>query len=116
MRVCEGVSLVTSLNLSSFTEEVVRKVKKEIREKLSARHVPHIILEIADIPVSHPHHSPNPHTLTPSLQYTINSKKVEVAVKKIISGQEVGPRGALANPASLDLFYNIPELSIENGV
>lgn len=34
-----------------FSEEVVGKVKREIRSKLSARHVPHIILEIADIPV-----------------------------------------------------------------
>ena len=48
------------------------------------------------------------------VQYTINSKKVEVAVKKIISGQDVGPRGALANPTSLDLFYNIPQLSFDN--
>ena len=48
------------------------------------------------------------------VQYTINSKKVEVAVKKIISGQEVGPRGALANPASLDLFHNIPQLALDN--
>ena len=34
-----------------FTEELVGRVRKEIREKLSARHVPHVILEIADIPV-----------------------------------------------------------------
>ena len=105
-----------------FSEELVGRVKREIREKLSARHVPHIILEIADIPVSY--QSTPPYTshlclsvcLSVCVQYTINSKKVEVAVKKIISGQEVGPRGALANPASLDLFYNIPELSLENGL
>ena len=35
------------------------------------RHVPALILEIADIP------------------YTINGKKVEVAVKKILNGQKV---------------------------
>ena len=45
------------------------------------------------------------------LQYTINSKKVEVAVKKIISGEDVKQRGVLANPDSLDLYYNIPELT-----
>ena len=47
-------------------------------------------------------------------QYTINSKKVEVAVKRIISGDDIKQRGALANPNSLDLYYNIPELSLPN--
>ncbi len=54
---------------------------------------------------------PPPHTHTHT-QYTINAKKVEVAVKKIISGEEVQQRGALANPQSLDLYYNIPELQL----
>ena len=49
-----------------------------------------------------------------SLQYTVNSKKVEIAVKRIISGEDVKQRGALANPQSLDLFYNIPELNISS--
>ena len=43
-------------------------------------------------------------------QYTINGKKVEVAVKRIISGEDIQQRGALANPDSLDLYYNIPQL------
>jgi hypothetical protein len=56
-----------------------------------------------------------------SFQYTINSKKVEVAVKKIISGEAVEQKGALANPKSLNLYYNIPQLetpsssSMKNG-
>ena len=33
-----------------------------------------------------------------------------MAVKKIISGEDIKQRGALANPQSLDLYYNIPEL------
>ena len=41
-----------------------------------------------------------------SLQYTISGKKIEVAVKKIVSGEAVNQRGALANPSSLDLYYN----------
>jgi len=82
----------------SFSDELVRKVKLVIRSELSARHVPAIVLETADIP------------------YTINSKKVEVAVKKIISGEDVKQRGALANPQSLDLYYNIPQLRVENGI
>ena len=55
-----------------------------------------------------------------STQYTINSKKVEVAVKKIISGEDVLCRGVLANPKSLNLYYNIPQLQLvvsnENGI
>ena len=47
-----------------------------------------------------------------AFQYTINSKKVEVAVKRIISGETVGQKGALANPNSLNLYHNIPELQI----
>ena len=33
-----------------------------------------------------------------------------MAVKKIMSGQEVTHRGAYANPDSLDLYRNIPQL------
>eukprot|EP00128_Syssomonas_multiformis_P009652 Colp12_sorted_trinity150504_noHs@25257 len=78
-----------------FTDALVKKMQVAIRSQLSARHVPAVILPIEDIP------------------YTINGKKVEVAVKKIISsGEAVTHRGALANPASLDLYYNIPALQV----
>lgn len=40
----------------------------------------------------------------------MNSKKVEIAVKKILSGEHVKDRGALSNPESLDLYYNISQL------
>ncbi|CAB4068362.1 AACS [Lepeophtheirus salmonis] len=46
------------------------------------------------------------------IPYTINGKKVEVAVKKILAGQSVKNQSALANPESLDLFRNIPETKI----
>jgi len=36
--------------------------------------------------------------------------QVEVAVKKIVSGEKVGSSGALRNPAALDLYRNIPQL------
>ncbi|KAI9012847.1 hypothetical protein BC832DRAFT_548173 [Gaertneriomyces semiglobifer] len=78
-----------------FTKDVVELIKVTIRNKLSARHVPAVILPITDIP------------------YTVNGKKVEVAVKRIISGETVVPSGTLANPESLELFYNIPELTGE---
>jgi len=41
---------------------------------------------------------------------TINGKKVEVAVTRLIHGKEVPNRDALANPAALDQFVGIPAL------
>jgi acetoacetyl-CoA synthetase len=75
-----------------FSQDLVGRVKIAIRTQLSARHLPSIILETKAIP------------------YTLSGKKVEVAVKQIISGEDVGNRGALANPESLDLYSNIPAL------
>lgn len=75
-----------------FTEDLVLRIKSTIRSLLSVRHVPAKILPIADIP------------------YTLTGKKVEVAIKKIISGQTVKPSTSLANPDSLQLYYNLPEL------
>ncbi|XP_069353614.1 acetoacetyl-CoA synthetase isoform X5 [Eulemur rufifrons] len=42
--------------------------------------------------------------------YTLNGKKVEVAVKQIIAGRAVEHRGAFSNPEALDLYLDIPEL------
>lgn len=68
------------------------RIRTTIRQRLSARHVPEIILEIKEIP------------------YTASGKKVEVAVKRILAGEHIKSRGALANPNSLDLYYNIAQL------
>lgn len=75
-----------------FSPDLIHSLKHHIRNYLSARHIPAVFLPIADIP------------------YTISGKKVEVAVKRAISGLSVPQRGALANPESIDLYYNIPEL------
>ncbi|KAF7722766.1 hypothetical protein EC973_002720 [Apophysomyces ossiformis] len=77
----------------TLTEELIKTIKLKIRAELSPRHVPAFVLPITDIP------------------YTINGKKVEVAVKKIISGQKVTATGTLANPQSLELYYDIPALA-----
>jgi acetoacetyl-CoA synthetase len=76
----------------SLSEDLVKKIRNNIRSTCSPRHVPAKVIAITDIP------------------YTINMKKVELAVKKIIQGQIVLNRDALKNPESLDLFRNIPEL------
>ena len=79
----------------SFGDELVKQIRTKIRAQLSARHVPQIILPIADIP------------------YTASGKKVEVAVKRILNGEDIQQRGAFINPKSLDLYYNIPELNVD---
>ncbi len=70
-------------------EELLKKIKKMIRTNCSPRHVPAVIIE------------------TPGVPYTINGKKVEVAVKKLIHGEEVLNRDALANPGVLDFFKEV---------
>ncbi|XP_038229523.1 acetoacetyl-CoA synthetase [Dermochelys coriacea] len=75
-----------------FSQDLVKRIRDAIRIALSARHVPSLILETKGIP------------------YTINGKKVEVAVKQIISGKDVDQRGSFSNPETLDLYQNIPEL------
>ena len=79
---------------TSLHHEFIQKIKKTIRSECSPRHVPKKIIEIADIP------------------YTINGKKVEIAVKKIIHGEDVPNRDALANPESLQFYQNLPDLQI----
>ena len=75
-----------------INSKLVEKINSSIRADCSPRHVPHIILETEDIP------------------YTINGKKVEIAVKRIIDGEQITNKDALSNPESLKLFENIPEL------
>lgn len=91
----EGERVVLFLKMANgyrFSDELVSRVKSTIRQLLSARHVPEILLETKEIP------------------YTASGKKVEVAVKRILKGEHIKNRGALANPNSLDLYYDIPEL------
>lgn len=44
---------------------------------------------------------------------TINGKKIEIAVKQIVSGSTLKPSGTVANPESLKLYFkykNIEEI------
>jgi acetoacetyl-CoA synthetase len=75
-----------------LTEDLKNKIKTTVRMKTSPRHVPAKIIQVAEIP------------------YTINMKKVELAVRNIIHGKPVLNKDALANPGVLDLYANLPEL------
>jgi len=90
------VRVVLFVNLkpgAELTDDLVKRIKTAIRTGCSPRHVPAKIIPIADIP------------------YTINMKKVELAVRNIIHGKPVTNRDALANPESLDLYADLPELA-----
>jgi acetoacetyl-CoA synthetase len=75
-----------------LTDDLRERLRRSIREYVSPRHVPAKIIPVADIP------------------YTINVKKVELAVKNVIHGEPVRNRDALANPEALALYRDLPEL------
>ncbi|MBW1982505.1 MAG: acetoacetate--CoA ligase [Deltaproteobacteria bacterium] len=91
----DDVRIVLFVKLRPETElsdELRQKISSTIRSNCTPRHVPAKIISVPDIP------------------YTINGKKVELAVRKIIHGEEVKNRDALANPEVLDFYAGLPEL------
>jgi acetoacetyl-CoA synthetase len=89
----ERVVLFVKLNEGHILDDEMKtKISKLIRSNCSPRHVPAIILETKGVP------------------YTLNGKKVEIAVKKALLGEEIKNRDALANPEVLDYFSSIEGL------
>jgi acetoacetyl-CoA synthetase len=78
-----------------LSEELKDQIRRTLRANASPRHVPTKIIAVDDIP------------------YTLNMKKVELAVKKVIEGQAVLNKDALSNPQALELFTNLPELAVD---
>ena len=79
---------------AGLSAELVERIKRRIRDHASPHHVPRKILAVSDIP------------------RTISGKITELAVRDVIHGRPVQNRDALANPAALDLFRNLSELSM----
>lgn len=79
---------------TALTEELKIAIKQTIRENTSPRHVPEKIIQVADIP------------------RTISGKIVELAVQNVIHKRPVQNLDALANPAALDYFRDLEELSL----
>lgn len=69
-----------------LTQELKDELAGAIRTGLSPRHVPKFMIEIKEIPV------------------TINGKKVEIAVKKLLSGVDVKASSTVANPECLNEY------------
>jgi acetoacetyl-CoA synthetase len=72
-----------------LNDEIRAKIRKQLREQYSPRHVPDDIIAVADIP------------------YTISGKKMETPVKKILMGTPVelaASRDTMKNPEALGYF------------
>lgn len=69
-----------------FNRAVTRRLNDAIRSSLSPRHVPKYIFPVPGIP------------------YTVNGKKVEILIKKLVSGQEVKVSPTIVNPEILDSY------------
>lgn len=90
VRVILFVKLVQGLEM---TEELKQTIKLYIRENTTPRHVPAKIIAVQDIP------------------YTLNGKKVEMAVYNVIHQEPVLNKEALVNPETLNFFENLEELN-----
>jgi acetoacetyl-CoA synthetase len=76
----------------SLEDPLVAKIKQQIRQNTTPRHVPAKIVQVSDIP------------------RTKSGKIVELAVREVVHGRDVKNLEALANPGALEYFRNRPEL------
>jgi acetoacetyl-CoA synthetase len=86
---------------AALDSDLEARLRRELRNSLSPRHVPDRILAV------------------PAIPRTLSGKKLEVPVKRILTGtppDEAASRGSLADPASLDPFAEIARELGANGV
>ena len=91
----ELIILFVKTSEKKLNQELIKDIKYKIKHNCSPRHVPFKIIPVKDIP------------------YTINGKKVEIAVKNIIEGKNVTNIDALSNPESLNYFKEIDIINYE---
>jgi acetoacetyl-CoA synthetase len=90
VRVVLFVRLRPELALDAALAE---RLRRQIRNNCTPRHVPAKILQVHDIP------------------RTLSGKISEIAVRDTIHGRPVKNAEALANPGALDLYRGLPELA-----
>ena len=86
------ILFITTKNDQELDEETIKSIKSKIRKNCSPKHVPASIIKVPEIP------------------RTKSGKIVELAVRKIINGEEIDNKEAIANPSCLDYFKNLKEL------
>lgn len=74
---------------SVLTNDLTNQIKMKIKKDASPRHLPNQIIQVDEIP------------------HTISGKKVESTIARIFNGGVIDNKEALANPSSLDQFYEI---------
>jgi acetoacetyl-CoA synthetase len=78
----------------SLSKDIIERIRKQVRQGASPRHVPGVILQVEDIP------------------RTKSGKIVELAVRNVVMGRPVKNVEALANPEALEHFRNRAELAV----
>ncbi len=77
-----------------LSDDLKNVIRQTIRANTSPRHVPAVIIAVDDLP------------------RTISGKLSEIAVRDVVHGRAVKNTDALANPQSLELFRDVPELQV----
>lgn len=75
-------------------EQLKQRLRKEIRQRASPRHVPKRVFQVAAVP------------------YTLNGKRVEGAAKAMSVGEPVKNRGSVINPESLTEYAGIMDRAL----
>jgi acetoacetyl-CoA synthetase len=88
------ILFVTTKNNVELDDEKIKSIKSRIRKNCSPKHVPSIIIKVPEIP------------------RTKSGKIVELAVRKVIHGETINNKEAIANPESLKFFENLPQLKL----
>jgi acetoacetyl-CoA synthetase len=86
------ILFVTTKNNQELNEEKIKSIKSKIRKNCSPKHVPSLVIKV------------------PAIPRTKSGKIVELAVKKLIHGEAINNKEAIANPEALEYFKNLPQL------
>ena len=88
------ILFVTTKDNQELNEEKVKLIKSRIRVNCSPKHVPSLIIKV------------------PAIPRTKSGKIVELAVRKVIHGESINNKEAIANPEVLEYFENLPQLKL----
>jgi len=88
------ILFITTKNDEELDDEKIKLIKSRIKKNCSPKHVPAIIIKVPEIP------------------RTKSGKIVELAVRKVIHGENINNKEAIANPESLKFFENLPQLKL----
>jgi acetoacetyl-CoA synthetase len=78
----------------ALDDALTDRIKRQIRDNTSHLHVPRVVVQVSDIP------------------RTISGKISEIAVREVVHGRPVKNTEALANPAALELYRDLPALRL----